>query len=700
MDAARAGGAVPLGLLDDPQQLDPRGLGGRVSGCEAATRGSAGPRWGARRRRRRARAAAPPRRRARAGASGRRRARARRTAGPPRGACGPPWRAPSRWDHGPTPCAKRFSACSRSSCTERRPSSISGYQARGESGQLLRQGPGSSAALRGSRPRAPPRRGAGQCGRARGRRPGRSGRWRGRPTAGPPRRRSGREPVVGTAACGADTRRSASRRRIRSSAPTVPPIVDRGPPLGHAAGMSPPLAAPPVGHPAPRFRSDLNPAPGPWRTRPPPPTRRGVGGRTVVGDGQRGEAHRHAGRHAREPAPRCGPARHRGRREHGRAARVVPPVAPDDRSWVGLVAQAGIAAFLEWYAEAGRRRDAGETGQAAQVPRHLRHGPARADPVGDPAADTGAGAHGRRRRRGAGDRARGARRRAAAARGRAAVLPRGRLRRRRGLRAGRRGPRRLGRPARGAGRRRPRCAARPTSRCSSRAAALGWGASDQVAVVVGGTPHRSTAAGGGRRAAPCGTASRRRAAGGVQGDRLVVHPRRRRPTPSWRRPTLADRFGRRAGGRRPHRRRTCSPRGARPGPRCPACVAAPAWPEAPRPVLGRRPAARARARPATARRAAALVDRSLPAPGRRRRRRCSRRPRPTSSRAARWRPTARLLFVHPNTVRYRLRRVDGGHRLRPRRSAGGASSLAAGAGARAGWPAEAAAPVDGRPAGR
>jgi len=33
-------------------------------------------------------------------------------------------------------------------------------------------------------------------------------------------------------------------------------------------------------------------------------------------------------------------------------------LAPEDRSWVGLVAQAGIAAFIDWYREVGRRRAA------------------------------------------------------------------------------------------------------------------------------------------------------------------------------------------------------------------------------------------------------------------------------------------------------------------------------------------------------
>src|SRR5947209_12882708 len=42
-------------------------------------------------------------------------------------------------------------------------------------------------------------------------------------------------------------------------------------------------------------------------------------------------------------------------------------LAPGDRSWVGLVAQAGIAAFLEWYAEAGRHRDTGGPGQAGRT---------------------------------------------------------------------------------------------------------------------------------------------------------------------------------------------------------------------------------------------------------------------------------------------------------------------------------------------
>ena len=120
----------------------------------------------------------------------------------------------------------------------------------------------------------------------------------------------------------------------------------------------------------------------------------------------------------------------------------------DQRSWVTLVAQAGIAVARRLAAHPRRR--------AAADRRGLRRRPARAGPLGDPAADRRAGAADDRRRRGAAAAAR--RRRATQTLLREEMLllqPRDRLRRRPGLRERRRDPRRVGRPPRGAGHRRP-----------------------------------------------------------------------------------------------------------------------------------------------------------------------------------------------------------------------------------------------------
>ncbi len=121
-------------------------------------------------------------------------------------------------------------------------------------------------------------------------------------------------------------------------------------------------------------------------------------------------------------------------------------LSAEDRSWVGLVAQAGIAAFIAWLARGATRPRSRPT---------FRHGAPRADPVDHPAADPRPGALGRRRRR-AGRHGAGRTRGGAGAAGvGAALLARDRVRGGRGLRPRRRGPRRLGRPARGTrGRRR------------------------------------------------------------------------------------------------------------------------------------------------------------------------------------------------------------------------------------------------------
>ena len=263
-------------------------------------------------------------------------------------------------------------------------------------------------------------------------------------------------------------------------------------------------------------------------------------------------------------------------------------LSAEDRSWVGLVAQAGIGAFLAWY-----RDPAGSPHITADVfgtaPRELTRSITLrqtldlvrtvVDVVEDEVDAPG------RARRGAGP-----------ARGGPALLARGRLRRRPGLRPGRRGPRRLGRPARGAGRRR-----RAARRGRRRPAVAGGGArlghaSDHVVVVAGSAPQRQLGRGRGRAAAGCRTAAgggagRRAGAAGwssssaawrtpaARPQALAVHfgdgpvvvgpdrpaPVRRRPV----RPGRAGRPGGRAGrGRTPRVRcwpTTCCPSGCSAG---------------------------------------------------------------------------------------------------------------------------------------
>ena len=259
---------------------------------------------------------------------------------------------------------------------------------------------------------------------------------------------------------------------------------------------------------------------------------------------------------------------------------LVPVAGAEDRSWVGLVAQAGIAAFIAWFAP---RRAAAAGARSA---RRLRHRAARADPVDQSLRQTLDLVRTvvdvvEERGRSPG---RAGRRAARCARRCCATRARSRSPRPQVYARGRRGARRLGRPARGARRRRraPRRGRR--RRCSRGRPRSGWGAVDQVAVVVGTHP----------------AGARRR--------------RRRRPAPRGRRGSASTRSGGRpgptgwscvlggvdraagggAGARRPLRRRARSSS----GPTVPhlfaagrsaraalsGLVAAPAWPAAPRPV--------------------------------------------------------------------------------------------------------------------
>ena len=247
----------------------------------------------------------------------------------------------------------------------------------------------------------------------------------------------------------------------------------------------------------------------------------------------------------------------------------------DQRSWVMLVAQAGIA-VVRGVAALPRRapRLTTEVFGAA---------PAGAGPLGQPAADRRAGpGHGRG--------GRGARSTDLAAPGEEAQLREAVLRYTREIafaaaqvyaRAAE-AARRLGRPAGGAGRGRAAARRRGRRRCCSPGRALGWAATTPVAVVVGAAPK-----GDPEQVLDAVQRAARHAGldvlAGVHGDRLVVvlggvddavaapEPLCRRSGPGrwWsarRWPTWA---------RRPRPR----------GPRWPGCGPRPGWPAAPRPVL-------------------------------------------------------------------------------------------------------------------
>ena len=118
----------------------------------------------------------------------------------------------------------------------------------------------------------------------------------------------------------------------------------------------------------------------------------------------------------------------------------------EHRSWITLVAQAGIDGFVKWFAAPGPA--------AAEHRRHLRLRPAGAGPADLALPDRRAGAD-HDRRGGEPDRRGDAPGRPAdPARGDRLLQPRGRLLRRRGVRPGRRAARRLGRAAGGPGGRR------------------------------------------------------------------------------------------------------------------------------------------------------------------------------------------------------------------------------------------------------
>ena len=151
-------------------------------------------------------------------------------------------------------------------------------------------------------------------------------------------------------------------------------------------------------------------------------------------------------------------------------------LSAEDRSWVGMIVQAGIRGFVDWYREPDEPAPPAPTGRRrSSAPRPARW----------PASSTSSrpsswsGSRSRWSRRTSTSSLDPERRRRRARRG-AALRPRGRVRHRRGLRPRRRGARRLGRPARGAGRRRGaarrgrRGGAAPGPARSAGAAAATW----------------------------------------------------------------------------------------------------------------------------------------------------------------------------------------------------------------------------------
>ena len=191
----------------------------------------------------------------------------------------------------------------------------------------------------------------------------------------------------------------------------------------------------------------------------------------------------------------------------------------EDRSWVGLIVQAGIRGFVDWFRP--RRRHRAPATRAAAVfgaaPRALA-GVITLQQTVDLVRLAS-----RSSRSNVDELARPRRTRRTSHARRAPLRPRGRLRHRRGLRPGRRGRAAPGTPGSRRSSSTRCCAPRPTRRVLSRASALGWGGrgarwSSVLGAVPGPAPRDRPV----RRGTPRRPGRRLDALCAVQGDRLVV----------------------------------------------------------------------------------------------------------------------------------------------------------------------------------
>ena len=245
----------------------------------------------------------------------------------------------------------------------------------------------------------------------------------------------------------------------------------------------------------------------------------------------------------------------------------------DQRSWVMLVAQAGVGSFVEWLRSRRRRPAADQRG--------LRRRAAGAGPLDQPPADRRADQGHHRGGRGAGGALRRAGRGEGAARGDAALLPGDRLRRRPGLRAGGRDRAAPGTP----GCRRcwsTRCCAATRRRAGQPGGRAGLGGDDRRSRWRSGRPRparpqrpaRGAPGRPARRGRGARRGARRPAGGGARRGRRPARRDRGRCCPSS--ATARSWSGRRWP--------TWTRRPSRPGRRWPASGRPPAWPGAPRPV--------------------------------------------------------------------------------------------------------------------
>ena len=260
-------------------------------------------------------------------------------------------------------------------------------------------------------------------------------------------------------------------------------------------------------------------------------------------------------------------------------------LSAENRSWVGLVAQAGITSFIEWFG--------GDQERLRATARRLRHGPARADPVDQPRPDP---------------RPRSARASASSsARSPGSPHPaREDLAREAVLRYSREVAFAAAEVYAEAAEARGAWDARLESlvvdavirgeaddSMQSRAAALGLGRGERGRRRRRLHPRRRDRTRA-RRAAPHRPAQRRRAARRRSTDHGSCASAAGSHDPMALAETLDPHLGDGPLVVGPDRARTSSPPAARPGPRSPGHTAAPAWPGAPPAGARRRPARRAR----------------------------------------------------------------------------------------------------------